>query len=84
MTSHAKVTSKGQVTIPAEIRRRLHIKQGDVLVFELDEQGDVRLRVLPQQSDNVFDRYRGIWREGEGMTIEEVNEAMRKFRGHEE
>lgn len=30
----AKVTSKGQITIPAEIRAALGVKTGDILVFE--------------------------------------------------
>jgi AbrB family looped-hinge helix DNA binding protein len=30
----AKVTSKGQVTIPSEIREALGVKQGDMLAFE--------------------------------------------------
>ncbi|HEX9092713.1 MAG TPA: AbrB/MazE/SpoVT family DNA-binding domain-containing protein [Coriobacteriia bacterium] len=30
----AKVTSKGQVTIPVEIRRALGVEAGDMLVFE--------------------------------------------------
>jgi antitoxin PrlF len=30
----AKVTSKGQITIPVEIRERLGIQPGDFLVFE--------------------------------------------------
>jgi len=30
----AKVTSKGQVTIPAEIREALGLEQGDMLAFE--------------------------------------------------
>lgn len=29
----AKVTSKGQVTIPVEIRRKLGIKNGDKVLF---------------------------------------------------
>ncbi len=31
----AKITSKGQVTIPAEVREALGLKQGDVLAFEV-------------------------------------------------
>lgn len=38
------VTSKGQVTIPAEIRRTLGIERGDKLAFLLDDQGRVELR----------------------------------------
>ena len=38
MALTAKVTSKGQVTIPQEIRKRLHIEMGSVLVFEPEGQ----------------------------------------------
>jgi antitoxin PrlF len=37
------VTSKGQVTIPAEVRKHLGIKQGDRLSFVIEDQGDVHL-----------------------------------------
>lgn len=39
----AKVTSKGQITIPKQVRRLLAIEVGDRLAFELDNDG--RLRV---------------------------------------
>ena len=29
----AKVTSNGQITIPADIRRRMNIKDGDKMLF---------------------------------------------------
>jgi len=29
----AKITSKGQITIPVEIRRKLNLKEGDKVVF---------------------------------------------------
>ncbi len=35
MEARAKVTSKGQVTIPVEVRRALGIEEGDQLVFEV-------------------------------------------------
>jgi AbrB family looped-hinge helix DNA binding protein len=35
MEARARVTSKGQVTVPVEVRRALGIEEGDVLVFEL-------------------------------------------------
>ena len=34
----SKVTSKGQVTVPAEIRDKLGLREGDLLVYEFDEQ----------------------------------------------
>lgn len=38
----AKLSSKGQVVIPADVRKRLGLSQGSVLRFQLDEDG-VRL-----------------------------------------
>lgn len=36
----AKVTSKGQITIPLEIRKKLGVKEGDKVLF-IEEQGRV-------------------------------------------
>lgn len=37
------VSSKGQVTIPAEIRKHLDIKEGDKLSFVIEDDGSVRV-----------------------------------------
>ena len=37
------VTRKGQVTIPAELRKALNLKQGDRVAFVLEPEGMVRL-----------------------------------------
>jgi antitoxin PrlF len=39
------ITSKGQVTIPAEVRRYLGIKTNDKVAFVIDAEGTVRLKV---------------------------------------
>ncbi len=39
------ITSKGQITIPAEIRRRLGVGQGDKVAFVIDEDGTIELQV---------------------------------------
>lgn len=39
------ITSKGQVTIPAEVRRYLGVATNDKIAFVIDDQGTVRLRV---------------------------------------
>jgi antitoxin PrlF len=41
----ATLTSKGQLTVPKEIREKLGLRVGDRLVFELLEEGSVRLDV---------------------------------------
>ena len=42
MELKAKVTSKGQLTIPKEVRRALGIREGDSLIFDMDDGGEVR------------------------------------------
>ena len=36
----AKITSKGQITIPIDIRRKLGVKEGDKILF-VEEQGRI-------------------------------------------
>ena len=44
------VTSKGQLTIPAEIRRHLGVKVRDKVVFVIETEGEVKVRV-PRYKD---------------------------------
>lgn len=46
----ATVTSKGQVTIPKEVRERLGVHQGDRIEFVVDAEGGVRLRPLKRSA----------------------------------
>jgi AbrB family looped-hinge helix DNA binding protein len=44
----ATVSSKGQVVIPADVRKRLGLVQGSVLRFQMDDEG---VRLLPAAGD---------------------------------
>jgi antitoxin PrlF len=44
MRTLARITSKGQTTIPKEIRESLRAGPGDLLAWELDKDGSVRVR----------------------------------------
>jgi AbrB family looped-hinge helix DNA binding protein len=46
----ATLTSKGQLTIPVELRRRWELKAGDQLEFSLDDQERVLLRKVVRLS----------------------------------
>ena len=52
-----RMTSKGQVTIPKNIREVLGIKPGDQVEFEL--LSDQRVIVKPVLATTVFERYVG-------------------------
>lgn len=47
--SKATLTSKGQITIPRDVREQLGLNTGDKLLFEVEE-GAIRLRVLKASS----------------------------------
>lgn len=44
MTAVAKVTAKGQTTIPQEVRAALHVGPGDLIAWEVAEDGSARVR----------------------------------------
>jgi AbrB family looped-hinge helix DNA binding protein len=54
----SKLTSKGQLTLPKAIRKALGVKEGDTVVFALNNQGEVQLR--PERGESRFAKYRGV------------------------
>ncbi len=57
MQKQATITSKGQITVPREVRRALGVRSGDKLLFESDGKG---IRVRPVRSKSAFSKYSGI------------------------
>ena len=45
----ARVTSKGQVTIPKRVRNLMAIETGDRLAFEFFEDGSLHVRRIPSE-----------------------------------
>lgn len=82
MELRARVTSKGQLTIPVEVRRTLGVKSGDSLIFEVGDDGEVRVSVARKPVS--FADYEGVWREGSGLSGEEADAYVRELRGHED
>lgn len=54
-----RVTSKGQVTIPQEVRRKLGIEPGAEVEFELDEDGARLVRAKTAKGKEIARRMRG-------------------------
>lgn len=42
----AKITSKGQITLPAVLRKRLNLQPGDELLFEIKPDGEIKISPL--------------------------------------
>lgn len=45
----ARLTSKGQVTIPVVVRRKLNLQPGDELLFDLGPNEEVKVRALKRK-----------------------------------
>ena len=43
LLANAKLTSKGQITIPKKVRKALKLDEGDMVLFYLDESKNVKL-----------------------------------------
>lgn len=73
-----RVTTKGQVTIPKEIRERLGIEPGDEISFEETDSGYEIRKEEPTTTDgnDPFEKYRGTADSDESMP-----ERMRRLRG---
>jgi len=44
MPQFAKISSKGQVTIPADVRKKLHLATGDTIAWEIEADGRIWVR----------------------------------------
>lgn len=69
----AKVTSKGQVTIPVEIRRKLGIKNGDKVLF-IEESG--RVYMMNSSMDALREAQRAFVGEAERVGLKDDNDVM--------
>jgi AbrB family looped-hinge helix DNA binding protein len=78
LEKHAKITTKGQITVPLAIRRALGVGAGDVLLFEEDKSG---VRVRPVRAKSPFAKYRGIGNRGIGSGKKAIARWTREMRG---
>jgi len=78
MRKLAKVTSKGQITIPREVRRRLGVRAGDRIEFAEDRHG---VRVTAVRKESPFKKYAGIGNPGIGKGRKGIQKWLREMRG---
>lgn len=72
------IQENGQVTLPAEFRKRYGLKKGDIVVFKETNQG---LLISPRESQalNLLDEI-GEALEEQGISLDELIESGREIR----
>jgi len=68
----AKVSSKGQITIPIAIRKNLHLKTGDTLAWDIKEEGNVSVRRVEPIDLDYLSTISGTLSEWNSETDEEA------------
>jgi antitoxin PrlF len=71
----ASLTSKGQITIPIEVRKDLGLKTGDKIAFIKNERGEYVLKPKTGSVMNLLGMFKAPEKP---LSIEEMNEAVGK------
>jgi antitoxin PrlF len=69
----AKMTSKGQLTLPADLRAELDLEAGDYVEFQIREDGSVIMRAVNRPLSALFGC---VDYEGPPMTVEQIKEGI--------
>ena len=67
------MTSKGQITVPKDVRLKLGLKPGDRVRFLVEADG--RVRLLPAKRD-ISELVGSLPKPKRALTIEEMDEAI--------
>ncbi len=85
MTTLAKLTSGGQVTLPKDIRKKANMEPGDFVEVELDANGHIVLtpKKLVNTSQSYF--WTEEWQKGERKADDDIEAGrVRKFKSASE
>lgn len=70
----ATMTSKGQVTIPKQVRDSLHLHTGDRIEFVLQKNSEAMMKPVTKSVDDVFGRLHTSHQKA--LSVDEMNEAV--------
>jgi antitoxin PrlF len=79
MPPNSTISSKGQITVPLEIRRRLGLKEGDRVEFVVEN--DKTIMRPAQPPENPFEKYAGAL--PAFRSKDEINTWVRNLRDEE-
>ena len=75
MSVFSKITSKGQTTIPIDVRERLGLKEGDQISFIFAKDGSIKIEKRASALDVLGTLYDP---DRKPISVEEMNEASDK------
>ncbi|MBI5747883.1 MAG: AbrB/MazE/SpoVT family DNA-binding domain-containing protein [Nitrospinae bacterium] len=76
MTVTAKITSKGQITLPKEVRKLLDVHEGSVVVFEKEND-----RVVIKSAKTIRE-FKGVLKgRAEGIDFDEMRKKTKEYIG---
>ena len=76
--AHSKLTAQGQISVPAEVRRRLGVGPGAVLEWDEDN-GQVVVRRAGRYSSEDIHRALFARRPVKAKTLDEMKEGVRQY-----
>lgn len=76
----ARITTKGQITIPVEIRRKLNLKEGDKIIF-LEQDGRIYFENAALLAfTRIQDAMAGEAEKAGFKSLEDVNDYVKEIR----
>lgn len=80
----SRITTKGQVTVPLELRKHLNVKEGDYILFEKKGSKVEMKKMVPTNDLEDFARPIRERFQKNGITPDDIEEAIRWARGRNE
>jgi AbrB family looped-hinge helix DNA binding protein len=74
----AKLTSKGQITVPKEVREALGVHTGDRLAFRIRDDGTV---LLEPETVDLMSLRASVRTQVKRVTVGAMDDAIRRSRG---
>ncbi|MFD2760952.1 AbrB/MazE/SpoVT family DNA-binding domain-containing protein [Lentibacillus juripiscarius] len=79
-SKYARLTAKGQITIPKSVRQALNVEEGDQLIFTKDEDGKMVVKKGALVAFDEFATAIGQEAEDKGITEKELLEDLKEVR----
>ncbi len=81
MIEESKVSKKGQITIPKDVREKLGLKVGDKVIFESITQGILIRKKQEIEINNILEEITGIWKDHPLFKDKPTKEIIEMMRG---